>query len=175
MTERLQQPGAHEQYLEELKVLARTQPKMGFSEPGQPTAHTQYRGNFYKRIPLIKAVAEGRGEASQITYLRMVKERFALDLVRFYGEQSALCDAICEAVAAKDPYDTLVAGYVMVTKLETTGALPLGSAADLHAAAEHPLGIEAIGIYYWGQLNPLLEQAYMLIDATTLNAPFLTR
>jgi hypothetical protein len=27
----------------------------------------------------------------------------------------------------------------------------------------------------WNQINPLLEQAYNLIDARTLNAPFLTK
>jgi hypothetical protein len=37
------------------------------------------------------------------------------------------------------------------------------------------LGIEAIGMFYWDRLNPLLERAYALMDVQTLNAPFLTR
>jgi hypothetical protein len=39
----------------------------------------------------------------------------------------------------------------------------------------HPLGIEAIGIYYWDRINPLLEEAYALIEEGTINAPFLAK
>jgi len=69
----------------------------------------------------------------------------------------------------------LVQGYYELAAAETAGEVASGSALSLQTSIDHPLGIEAIGIYYWDQLNPLLEQAYQLMDEETLNAPFLTK
>jgi len=66
-------------------------------------------------------------------------------------------------------------GYNETLLLEEAGELPPGSVHEVDLATEHPLGIEAVGMYYWERINPLLEQAYALIDQRTLNAPFLAK
>jgi hypothetical protein len=105
----------------------------------------------------------------------MVMERFGYDLGRFYDKNEQLCEAICAAIYAKEPYDTLTAGYYELLAAEESGQAPSGSAQLIQSSVDHPLGLEAIGMYYWDQLNPLLEQAYQIMDQQTLNAPFLTR
>lgn len=167
--------------IEELKALAASQPRITIFDPRveisapEPARHTQYRDNFFNRFLEIRAVVTDTATEPQVTYTRMVKERFGLDLLGFYAEQPELCDAICTAIDAKEPYDRLVSGHAQIAALEAGGNLPEGSADELNIATAHPLGIEAIGMYYWDQINPLLERAYTLIDATTLNAPFLTK
>ncbi len=163
-----------QQLFAELTALAASQPKIGELEPGTPTIHTQYRGNFFRRFNELKAVREEVATDAQVFYVRMVKERFGLDLLAFYAEQEPLCDAICEVVEAKDPYDRLVSGHQVLLEFEETSQLPRGSANELNAAVGHSLGVEAIGIYYWERINPLLVEAYTLLDVRTLNAPFLT-
>jgi hypothetical protein len=175
MHERLHYESAGEQQLSELKALAASQPIISDLPPNSPTTHTQYRDNFFRRFEEIQAVRQERATDSQVFYVRMVKERFGFDLVAFYDQQSQLCDEICSAVAAKEPYDRLVAGYYHILAQEQTGELPPGSAQELNTAVLHPLGIEAVGMHYWDKINPLLAKAYNLMDAQTLNAPFLAK
>jgi|GEM_PF-2167975 len=175
MSERRSYESSPRQTLAELSVLAASQPRIGELGPDTPTAHTQYRDNFFRRFGEIRAVRDERATDEQVFYVRMVKERFGLDLITFYSDHERLCDTICEVVDAKKPYDRLVAGHAEILELEEAGQLPLGSAAELSAAVDHPLGIEAIGIYYWDRINPLLEEAYTLLETRTLNAPFLTK
>lgn len=174
MYERLPSDNVVEQTLSRLKELAAALPKVDDGNVDPSQIHAQYRGNFYRRFGEIKAVREDRAKDDQVFYVRMVKERFGLDLLSFYDEHREVCDAICEAVNAKDPYDQLVAGYEEVLSLEGSGALPPGSAHEVYTATGHPLGLEAIGMYYWDKINPLLENAYELLDERSLNAPFLT-
>jgi hypothetical protein len=105
----------------------------------------------------------------------MVMERFGYDLVGFYEQNLELCEAICTAAEAKLPYDLLAAGYNQLVIAERAGCIAPGSAQSLQACTVSGLGIEAVGMYYWDRLNPLLEESYNLMDAQTLNAPFLTR
>jgi hypothetical protein len=121
----------------------------------------------------MKAFYEGVATDVQIIYIRTVKERFGVDLMDFYAQYPQLCSDICDAVEAKEPYDRLVTGRSKLVELESAEAIPPGSAGDLDAATEHPLGIEAIGMYYWDRINPLLERAYTLFEPITLNAPYL--
>lgn len=164
-----------QQTLAGLLALAASQPKIGELGPDTPIVHTQYRDNFFRRFGEIRAVRDERATDEQVFYVRMVKERFGLDLLTFYSDYGPLCETICEAVDAKEPYDQLVTGRAKILELEETGQLPLGSSAEINTAVDHPLGIEAIGIYYWDRINPLLEEAYTLLETRTLNAPFLTK
>jgi len=172
---------SHELSIQEMKEFARTQPKIALDDPRillaahEPVRPVPYRGNFFRRFPDIRAVSEDRADQEQVTYVRMVKERFGVDLVSFYAEHFELCDAISNAIDDKNPYDMLVAARAELEALELDGGTPAGSASELDVATEHPLGIEAIGMYYWDKINPLLEQAYAAIEPTTLNAPFLTK
>lgn len=117
----------------------------------------------------------GEATDAEVFYVRMVKERFGYDLVDFYDRNHELCDATCSTVADKEPYDTVASGYLDVCRDEAEGRLPPGSAQSIQDRVDHPAGIEAIGIYYWDRINPLLEQAYNVMDQEMLNAPFLTK
>lgn len=171
---------ANEQKLAKFRRLAAIQPKIPITDervnelPGNPTKEMSPYGEFYTRFLELKAVHGGEATESQVRYIRMVKERFGLDLLDFYAQERDLCDAICDAVQAKNPYDELRAGYKHLNRLEMLGELPAGSANQLNVATDHPLGLQAIGLYYWDVINPLLEKAYALLDKQTLNAPFLT-
>ncbi|MEK7599882.1 MAG: hypothetical protein AAB462_02515 [Patescibacteria group bacterium] len=100
------------------------------ADDAQLQSDVQYRGNFFERFIELKAIAEGRASDSQVIYIRMVKERFGLDLLDFYENNIQLCEAINDAVEAKES---------------------------------------------WEVVNSLLEQAYSLLEPTTLNAPFLAK
>lgn len=138
-------------------------------------AHEEFGGEFYRRFTEIRRVRTGEATDTEVFYVRMVKERFGYDLIDFYNRNHELCEAVCSTVAAKEPYDTLVSGYLDVCGAEAEGLLPPGSAQTVQESTNHPAGIEAIGMYYWDQINPLLEQAYGLVDQEILNAPFLTK
>lgn len=128
--------------------LATRLPKIGETRPGGQTFEDHYRDNFFKRFPEMRAVIESLATESEVFYVRMVKERFGLDLLAFYREQKELCDAICDALAAKAPYDQLVSGYQDILEQETRGIVSIGTAESVQQATGHPLGIEAIGMYY---------------------------
>lgn len=164
-----------EVYLSELCVLAANQPTVALEALQGRTTHEQFRGNYYRRFPEINHVRENTASPVEVFYVRMVMERFGYDLVRFYDENEMLCDDICDGVAAKAAYDILQAEHDRLLMAEDAGHIAVGSALSLQKSVGHPLGLEAIGIYYWDQLNPLLVQAYERMDQQTLNAPFLTR
>lgn len=161
--------------LQTLKDLASSQPVLDPQTSDDREAHQQFAGEYYQRFPEIKRVRAGEATDPEVFYIRMVKERFGYDLVDFYDRNQELCEAICDAVAAKEPYDLLVWGYREICTEEAEGQLPPGSAQSLHESVAHSMGIEAIGIHYWDQINPLLEQAYQIMNQEMLNAPFLTR
>ncbi|MBP7806919.1 hypothetical protein KA047_00290 [Candidatus Saccharibacteria bacterium] len=171
----------HDQNIAKLKRLAFLQPKISVSDmranlvlDNKREAMSPY-GNFYMRFLEVRAVINGEATDTQINYTRMIKERFGFDLVDFFTNELALCKSICHAIEAKQPYDQLFGGVKQLQELEACGELPIGSAEEINIAANHPLGIHAIGLYYWDAINELLEQAYDKIARQTLNAPFLTR
>lgn len=174
MPENLRAVSPEEFNIDELKRLASSQPKIGHLYSGS-SVNSQYRDNFFKRFIEISAIRNEHPTDTQVNYVRMVKERFGLDLLAFYEERRQLCDAICDAIEAKAPYDMLVHGRKSLLQLEGAGDIPANTTHGLDGAANHPLGIEAIGIYYWEMINPLLEQAYTILDSQTLNAPFLSK
>jgi hypothetical protein len=139
------------------------------------TQHTRFRDHYFKRFPEIQRVRNNNATSEEVFCIRMVMERFGYDLIRFYNENEQLCESICKAVYDKEPYDTLAAGYYELLAAEEAGRAPAGSAQSVNVSVNHPLGIEAVGIYYWDQLNPLLGQAYQIMDQQTLNALFLAR
>lgn len=161
--------------LSALRELAATQPVPDPRMDDDRTLHEQFAGEYYRRFPEIKRVRTGEATDAEVFYVRMVKERFGYDLIDFYDRNQELCEAICDAVAAKEPYDSLAWGYRDVHAEEAEGRLPLGSTQALQESVRHPAGIEAIGMYYWDQINPLLQQAYQIMNQEMLNAPFLTR
>lgn len=166
--------GDREPAVAELKQLAKSQPKVEQAPPGL-TSHVQYGDNFYRRFGEIQAIREGTADDAQVFYVQFFKEKLAGDLLLFYGDYPQLCDAICNAVTAKEPYDRLVSGYHELLRLEEKGEVPAGSAQELNEATGHPLGIEAIGMYYWGKINPLLEQAASIINERTRHLPYLMK
>lgn len=137
--------------------------------------HGEFGGEFYRRFIEVSRVRAGEATDAEVFYVRMVKERFGYDLVDFYNRNYGLCEAICGTLAEKEPYDTLVSDYLDVCRYEAEGLLPPGSAQTVQGIINHPAGIEAVGMYYWDRINPLLEHAYDIIDQEMLNAPFLTR
>lgn len=167
--------------LPQLLELAKTEPKIDTNDPriidqgANRITPVQYRDTFFMRIIEIRAVTEDTATTPQIAYLRMVKERFGLDLVSISLEHQNLFSQVYDAIDAKEPYDRLTVGRLALLSLEDTIPGTTGLADSLDDAANHPLGIEAIGIFYWDKINPLLEQAYGIISERSLNAPFLTR
>ena len=96
-------------------------------------------------------------------------------IVSVYADNLSLCEDICRAIEAKEPYDKLVAELEKLQSLENKGSISVGVVDELNNVTGHPLGIEAIGRFYWNRINPLLEEAYGVLDSETLNAPFLKR
>lgn len=161
--------------LDALRALAATLPIVDPQSTRGREVHEEFGGEFYRRFIEVNHVRTGEATDIEIFYVRMVKERFGYDLVDFYDRNRSLCEAICGALVDKEPYDRLVSGYLDVCKDEIEGLLPPGSAQTVQASIDHPAGIEAIGMHYWDRINPLLEQAYGIIDQEILNAPFLTK
>lgn len=161
--------------LDALRDLAAALPVIDSQLTRDREAHEEFGGEFYRRFTEINRVRTGEATDVEVFYVRMVKERFGYDLIDFYNRNHELCEAICSTVAAKEPYDTLVSGYLEVCRDEAEGLLPPGSARTVQESINHPAGIEAIGMYHWDRINPLLKQAYGLIDQEMLNAPFLTK
>lgn len=167
--------------LPELRQIAGTAPKIDSSDPrvssqsDERITPIQFRGSFFTRFVEIRAVSDNTATPEQVTYLRMVKERFGLDLVSMSLELEDLFTQVYEAIDDKDPYDQLVLGRLALLDLEAVAPEARGLATSLDDATNHPLGIEAIGMHYWDSLNPLLEQTYDIISERSLNAPFLTR
>lgn len=161
--------------------LARSLPTIDKADPriaaldGTSALPAPSHGNFFKRFAEMRAVAHGHACGVDVIYVRMVKERFGLDLIDFHNKRTMLCDAICAAVDAKQPYDELVIAYAELIRMERAGELPNGTADSLNAAVDHPLGIVAIGLQFLDRINLLLEQAYSAFEAITLNAPFLEK
>jgi hypothetical protein len=158
--------------VEQLKALAESLPKVAHDDK-RPLV--PFRGTFYTRFPAMKAVAEGRGQQEEVTYVRMTKERFGIDLEAFYWLYPKLCDSICSSLDAKAPYDLLTESHATLVSEEIAGDAVTGSAQEVLDATGHPRGFEAIGLHYWDQINPLLEEAYAIFDSESLNAPFLGR
>lgn len=161
--------------LDALRGLAAALPVIDPQLTRDREAHEEFGGGFYRRFTEISRVRAGEATDAEVFYVRMVKERFGYDLIDFYNRNHELCEAICSTVAAKEPYDTLISGYLEVCGDEAEGRLSPGSAQTVQVSIDHPAGIEAVGMYYWDQINPLLEQAYGLMDQEMLNAPFLTK
>lgn len=161
--------------------IAKTQPKIGLDDPrvtesdGRRLEHEQYKGIFFRRFVEIKAVDEGSATRQQLTYIRMFKERFGLDLVLLAAEFSDTFGAIYDAIDAKKPYDELAIGRVGLLELEHSMVIPEGTTASLDNVVQHPFGIEAIGMHYWDKFNPLLETAYKIIESRNLNVSFLAK
>jgi hypothetical protein len=162
-------------YLQDLQMIAASQPTVSPEDICGRSQHSKFRDNYYLRFPEIRRIREEVATDVEVFYVRMVMERFGYDLVGFYEQNLALCDSICEGVEAKYPYDLLTTGYNQLVTAELAGSIAPGSARSLQGCTAFGLGIEAIGMYYWDRLNPLLEEAYNLMDTQTLNAPFLTR
>lgn len=161
--------------LDALKGLAATLPVVDPQSTRGREIHEESGGELYRRFIEVNRVRTGEATDAEVFYVRMVKERFGYDLVDFYDRNHELCEAICSTVADKEPYDVLVSGYFEAVRDEAEGLLPPGSAQTVQENINHPAGIEAVGMYYWDRINPLLEQAYGIIDQEILNAPFLTK
>lgn len=155
--------------------LAKNLPQMLPANPETETTLSQFGGNFYKRFLEMKAATEGTATQRQQIYLRMVKERFAIDLVRFYQENQTLCDTICDILNDKKQFDELVSDYDTKKRMQNEGTSTTVTTDDIDEATQNPLGIRSIGMHYWTILNPLLEEAYGVLETRTLNAPFLTK
>lgn len=138
----------------------------GRGRPGPPR-----HGQFYQRLLDVAQVAEGSANHEQVFYVRMVKERFGLDLLAFLEEEAPLTWETVSAVRACEPYRILAEYRDRLLALDPEGAL----AAELDQAAGHPLGVDAIGVRCWNRANLLMEQTFALLELRTLNAPFLER
>lgn len=173
--ELLTRTGDWEQRLSDLYTLAAAQPIVGAHERAGRQHHQEHRGAFHQRFLEIQRVRSGEATEAEVFYVRMIKERFGYDVIRFYEQNEELCDAICEASRAKQPYDDLVQGCNDIADAEVEGSLPPGTTQNFQQSVDYEVGLEAVGMYYWDRLNPLVEQAYALMDQQTLNASFLTR
>jgi hypothetical protein len=158
--------------VEQLQTLAQSLPKVS---PEDDRMLTPFRGTFCQRFPEMKAVVFGYATEQEVLYVRTAKERFGIDLEAFYRLHPELCDSICAAIDAKASYELLTSSYAELESEESAGNAPSGSAQSILEAIGHPRGMDAIGLHYWDQLNPLLADAYAIFDAESLNAPFLGR
>jgi hypothetical protein len=163
-----------------LEELARTLPKIPCDDPrideeDNLIPSEPFYGKFFQRFLEIKAVVENTATERQIIYIRMVKERFGVDLLSFYADNQGLCEAIVQELIAQEPYISLVELTRKLEAEEAAGIIPAESTARINRATGHPLGIKAVGLFYMDMLNPLLQQAYSLLETQTLNAPFFIR
>lgn len=161
--------------LDALRGLAATLPVIDLQSTRGREVHEEFGGEFYRRFIEVNRVRANEATDAEVFYVRMVKERFGYDLIDFFDRNLELCGAVCDAVVAKEPYDLLVSGYREICTEEIEGRLPPGSAQSVHESIDHPAGIEAVGMHYWDRINPLLEQAYQIMDQEMLNAPFFTK
>lgn len=152
-------------------LLAKQLPKTSGTLMGEHQA----RDKFHERFLEVRAIIEGAQSVEESIYIRTIKERFGLDLIAFYKRNYALCQQITAALLEQRQYAQL-ADYYERLDLRQAGATNqcmVGSTYELDAATQHPLGIRAIGVFYWSKINNLLTEAYALLEQETLNAPYL--
>ena len=161
----------------EMAELASAEPKIDVDDPRvlHAARHEQFRGTFFRRFVEIRAVSESMATPSQITYVRMFKERFGYDLMEIPVRHPHLITSIYMSLDAMKPYEQLDDYRGSLLGASDTSLQLHGLAHKLDEATGHPLGVEAIGIYYWDRLNPLLQEAFGVIEKDTINAPFLGR
>lgn len=113
-----------------------------------PPSHDQHGNNFYC---LFYALTEEKPEGFYWGYAQELKRICP----SFCDDNAGLIKKIIEALKLQDPYHELLWDGVRDLYKQRRDDL----VDRLDQAAEHPGGIEAIGIWAWDRINPLLEKA----------------
>lgn len=148
----------------ELHLLARTAKTIPVDDPRVAEiqakdgkgGHDQYRNNFFVNFEALqRLIKNGKLEEGDLlgrSYLENFNER-GIDPREFYNENKELCDTIFKALDGTDEYDKLLGAFI---KFYNNRRFELGD--RLNEMVPHPLGIEAVGVYSWDKLNPLLKK-----------------
>ncbi|MBI4157819.1 hypothetical protein HY502_03145 [Candidatus Woesebacteria bacterium] len=148
----------------ELLLLARTakmipvdDPRVAKHQEGKGGgSHHQYRNNFVMNFEALQTFIKGE-EFGEFSVHKIYLQDFAKKGIppqEFYNRHKKLCDEVFEALDGLDEYDRLLGGFIA---FYNTRKFELGD--RLNELVPHPLGIEAVGMYAWDRLNPLLEKA----------------
>lgn len=163
---------AHGDRLAETAALAaaRPAPLAGESRPAAPPEPRH--GQLHLRLLDAAAVAECRATYKQVFYVRMLKERFALDLVSLLMEGAP---GSWEAVRLSRDCERYRAVAEHREALLAAGSEPERARAAQLDQAAGPGGVPALGAELWHRTNALLDDFLALLERHTLNAPYLTR
>ncbi len=155
--------------LDALSELARTQPKITVDDPRVVTRveHDQFGNNFFRRFVELEKSFYDEALTPPSDESKIMQG--------LYQRCPELCTELFILIAAKQPYDKLREAYIDYTVLERSEKVPVGSAQALNEAVDHPRGIEAIGMYYWDAINPLLSAAYSELAASGIDPLELTK
>lgn len=165
-------PDAHADRLAETAALAATWPAPLTGERRCAAPPQSRHGRLHLRLLDAAAVAECLATYEQVFYVRMLKERFALDLVSLLAEaapgswEAVRLSRDCERYRAVAEYREAL--------LAAGSAHEQALAAQLDQAAG-PGGVPALGAELWHRTNALLDEFMALLARHTLNAPYLTR
>lgn len=145
-----------------LLEVARTAPKADLPEGAEQ--RTQFGDNFFLLFNALRA--RNAGQARHLffdVYLERI-ESLGDPWKRFEGANRELFESIYRVLEDKKGFDELFRAYsnaFFSRRRENIEAL--------REATGHPRGIDAIGDYYWGQLNPLLEEAATRMEAAGID------
>jgi len=155
----------------QLTELARSQPKIPVDDPRTTATdradrrHKPYRNNLDTCFRAMKGAHEGTNTAWLEMKLEQAQDNAGIDLLDFYDKYPELCDRVIAAIDASEPYRTLYEASMELLELSCGAEFQ-----EINGATAHPLGVEAIGIYYWDRINPLLEEAYAVLATLSPNA-----
>jgi hypothetical protein len=123
---------------------------------GNTQGHKQYRNNFcgiFEGLELLIRTGSVKENSFFDVYLRKLTNA-GVNPQEFYKNNKDLCENLFEALDEQSDYHSLLNGLINLFK---AGKYAAGE--SLNATVPNPIGIEAVGMYAWDKINPLLEKA----------------
>ena len=138
------------------KTIALDDPRVQEHLSGNAQSHTQYRNNFFGIFEGLKLFIRTGTTKDNMFYdvcLRNLTDA-GVNPQEFYENNKDLCDSLFETLDEENDYMSLLLGVIDLFRDRKYDA-----GDRLNAIVPHPIGIEAVGMYAWDKINPLLEKA----------------
>lgn len=148
------------EYLRKLAVSAKriplNDPRVQKHLNGDRQSHIQYRNNFFGIFGALSLFIRTGTIKDNLFYDANLRNLIdaGVNPQEFYENNKDLCDNLFEALDEQKDYSTLFYGIKNLFRDRKDDA-----ADRLNATVPNPLGIEAVAMYAWDKINPLLEEA----------------
>jgi hypothetical protein len=138
------------------KTISLDDPRVQKHLDGNRQSHIQYRNNFcgiFEALRRFIRIGSVKEHSFPEAYFHELTDA-GVNPREFYENNKDLCENLFEALDQENDYKRLLFGF---RNLYRNGEYD--AAGRLNATVPNPIGIEAVGIYAWDKINPLLEKA----------------